>query len=99
MRGYLTANYTVHDQETYQKYVQAVMPVISQYGGKLIIGDPSSKVLEGQPNQMIVVVEFESVDAAQRFYNSPEYTRAKHFRISAAKGWVVITKEFEMPKH
>ncbi len=99
MKGYLTANYTIHDPEAYQKYVQAVMPAISQYGGRLIIGDPSSKVLEGQPNQMIVVVEFESVDAAERFYNSPEYTEAKRLRISAAKGWVAITKEFEVPKH
>ena len=99
MKGYLVANYTINDPETYQKYVQAVMPVIPQYGGTFIIGDPNSSVLEGQPNQMLVVVEFESVVAAERFYNSPEYTEAKHLRISATKGWVMIAKEFEIPKH
>lgn len=75
------------------------MPVIPKYGGKFIVGDPSSKVLEGQPNQMTVVVEFESVEAVQRFYNSPEYIKAKRLRIAAADGWVEISKEFEMPKN
>lgn len=99
MKGYLIANYTVHDPETYQKYVQAVMPVIPKYGGKFIVGDPSSKVLEGQPDQMLVVVEFESIEAAERFYNSPEYSENKHFRLSSAEGWVAIAKEFTPPKH
>jgi uncharacterized protein (DUF1330 family) len=39
MRGYLIANYTIDDPNTYQKYVEAVMPIIAKYGGKLIVGD------------------------------------------------------------
>jgi uncharacterized protein (DUF1330 family) len=38
MHGYLIANYTIKDPTTYQKYVEAVMPVIPKYG-KLIVGD------------------------------------------------------------
>ena len=99
MRGYLVANYTINNPKTYQKYVEAVMPVIAKYGGKLIIGDFELKKLEGSPNQGIVVVEFESVEAAERFYNSPEYSENKHFRLSSTEGWVVIVKEFSPPKH
>ena len=65
MRGYLIANYTIHDPATYHKYVEAVMPVIAKYGGKLIIGDFEIKKLEGNPNQGIVAVEFVSVEAAE----------------------------------
>lgn len=39
MRGYLIANYTIKDPDTYQKYIEAVMPIIGKYGGKLIVGD------------------------------------------------------------
>ena len=99
MRGYLIANYTINDPNTYQKYVEAVMPVITKYGGKLIIGDFELKKLEGNPNQGVVVVEFESTEAAERFYNSPEYTEGKKLRLASTKGWVGIAKEFTPPKH
>jgi len=99
MRGYLVANYTINDPATYQKYVEAVMPVIAKYGGKLIMGDFELKKLEGTPKQGIVAVEFECVEAAERFYNSPEYSENKHFRLSSTEGWVVIAEEFTPPKH
>ena len=97
-RGYVVANYTINDPGAYQKYVEAVMSAIAEYGGKLIIGDFEPKKLEGNPGQGIVVVEFASFEAANRFYNSPEYTKNKHFRLSSTEGWVVIAKEFVMPK-
>jgi len=99
MRGNLVANYTIIDPNTYQKYVEAVMPVIAKYGGKLIVGDFELKKLEGSPKQGIVAIEFESVEAAERVYNSPEYSENKHFRLSSTEGWVAIAKEFTPPKH
>jgi len=100
MRGYIIANYTINDPTTYQKYVEAVTPAfIAKYGGKIIIGDFEMKKLEGSPNQGIVVVEFESMEAAERFYNSTEYSENKHFRLSSTEGWVAIAKEFTPPKH
>ncbi len=99
MRGYLIANYTINDPSTYQKYVEAVMPVIAKYGGKLIIGDFELNKLEGSPNQGVVVVEFESTEAAERFYNSSEYVEGKKFRLASTEGWVSIAKEFTPPKH
>ncbi len=98
MRGYLIANYTINDPNTYQKYVEAVMPVIAKYGGKLIIGDFELNKLEGNPKQGVVVVEFQSTEAAERFYSSPEYTENKHLRLSSTEGWVAIAKEFTPPK-
>ncbi len=98
MKGYLIANYTIHDPNTYQKYVETVMPVIAKYGGKLIVGDFELKKLEGSPMQGVVMVEFESVDAAERFYNSPEYMEKKNLRLSSTKGWVAIGREFTAPK-
>lgn len=92
--GYLIANYTIHDPQKYQEYVQAAVPLLGQYGGKMLVGDLNPKTLEGNPRQFIIVVEYESVDAAQRFYASPEYTKIKHLRTSSTEGWIVIAKTF-----
>ncbi|MBI3596582.1 MAG: DUF1330 domain-containing protein [Nitrospirae bacterium] len=92
--GYLIANYTIRDPQKYQEYVQAAVPLLGQYGGKMLVGDLNPKNLEGNPRQFIIVVEFESVDAAQRFYTSSEYTKTKHLRVSSTEGWVVIAKAF-----
>jgi len=94
MRGYLIANYTINDPAIYQKYVEAVMPVIAKYGGKLIIGDFEPKKLEGSPNQGVVAVEFENTETAEKFYNSPEYTEGKKLRLASTEGWVIIAREF-----
>ncbi len=98
MPGYVIANYTITDTEMYAEYPPAVGPTLAQYGGKLLVAGSDSKVLEGNPLASTVVVEFESVEAAQRWYDSPEYTKVKHLRTSASEGWVLIAPQFVMPQ-
>ncbi len=98
MPGYLIANYTVTDPEKYAEYPPAVGPTLAQYGGKVLVAGTDSKVLEGNPNTSMVVIEFESVEAVQRWYDSPEYTKVKHLRTSATEGWVLIAPQFVMPQ-
>ena len=97
MPGYFVAHYTINDRDTYAKYPPAVVPTPAQYGGNLLIADNAVEVVEGKPQQVTVVIEFESVEAAQRWYNSPENGQIKHLRISSTEGWAVIAKEFERP--
>lgn len=86
MPGYVIANYTIHDPEKYEKYPSAVVPTIQEYGGKLLVADSDAKA-KGCPHQVLVVIEFESVEAAQRWYESPEYAAIKHYREEASEGW------------
>ena len=97
MSGYVIANYTIHDQEKYEKYPPAVMPTIQQYGGKMLVVERDAKA-KGSPHQVLIVIEFESVQAAQRWYESPEYAAIKHYREEASDGWVVLVPSFEMPE-
>ena len=69
-----------------------------QYGGKVLVADREVKDVEGSPKQVIVIIEFESEEAAQQWYNSPEYTAVKGLRTSATEGWLAIAKGFVMPK-
>ena len=97
MPGYVIANYTVTDPEKYAEYPPAVGPSLAQYGGKPIVASPNSKVLEGDPLSATVVIEFESVEAAQRWYDSPEYNKIKHLRTSVTEGWLLIAPRYEKP--
>ncbi len=98
MPGYIIANYNIDDLEAYQKYPPAVRPTIGQYGGKILVADLEIKPVEGTPGQVIVVIEFESEEAAQQWYESPENTAVKGLRTSVTDGWVALAKGFVMPK-
>lgn len=90
--GYMIANYTINDQDTFTKYMEAAGTLAPKYKGKVIIYDTKAKVLEGNPEAIAAVAEFPSVADTERFYNSPEYTAARKFRIAATKGSVVFAE-------
>jgi uncharacterized protein (DUF1330 family) len=96
--GYMIANYEIKDQATFQKYMKAAAPLAPKYGGKIIVFNLHSTAVEGKPKSVMAIAEFPSLADAQRFYNSPEYTAARKFRIAATEGTVTITKGFVPPR-
>ena len=86
MSVYVIANFTVHDQEKYEKYTQAVSATLQQYGGKILVRDGDAKA-KGCPHERLVIIEFESEEAASRWYESSEYSAIKHYREEASEGW------------
>jgi uncharacterized protein (DUF1330 family) len=55
------------------------------YGGRL-------KVLEGDPMEQVVIIEFPSFDKAQEWYDSPAYQDAIQHRLRGAKFRTFITE-------
>ena len=98
MPGYVIANYTINDSEAFAKYPPAVGQTIAQYGGRLLVADRDVRAVEGSAQPVIVVIEFESVEAAQRWYDSPENTAVKGLRTSTTDGWLAIADAFVMPE-
>ena len=98
MSAYVIGNESIHDPEGFGKYAQAAGPTVVQYGGKLLAAGPQVEVLEGEPNPVTVIMEFESVEAAKRWYNSPEYQAVVGLRHAAATGWLIIAEEFVPPQ-
>lgn len=98
MKGFVIVHYNVEDKnsEAYRNYLSTVDATINQYGGKTLVADSDPEILEGNPKQKIVVLEFESTDVAKEWYNSSEYTAIKDLRISTTKGWMVIAKEYNV---
>ena len=84
-KAYLVAHIRVHDKEGYEKFRAMSGPAISQYGGKVLIRNPAADHREGNLRGTTIVIEFESMDSAKRFYESDEYTAARKTREMAAE--------------
>jgi uncharacterized protein (DUF1330 family) len=81
----------ITDAAAFGAYQGAAGPTVAQYGGKLVLN--STKIENGDrgwnPAGM-VVVEFESVDQAKKWYNSPEYQAVVGQRFSSADSALII---------
>jgi uncharacterized protein (DUF1330 family) len=99
LKGYLVANFTIHDQDTFRKYIEAGGPLVEKFNGRAIVYDMNAKVVEGKGKQIIAVMEFASFANLERFYNSLEYRAARKFRIASSNGSVVLGEgNMENPK-
>lgn len=76
MTTYLVGRIAIHDPERYGRYAAAFMPVLKQYGGRLLVSEENPETLEGDwGGRKLVVLAFDSRDAALTWANSPEYRK------------------------
>jgi len=97
MSAYTIFNYAIHDSELWSKYVQAAIPNIMTAGGKVLTATHEFTTLEGQPQPVVVVIEFASMEAAKTWYESAAYQTIKPLRTEATTGWVLLSPEFTLP--
>jgi uncharacterized protein (DUF1330 family) len=85
MPAYLIVETDIHDPEQYERYKQASPAAIAAAGGRFVARGGELAVLEGDwhPSRL-VLVEFPDLEAARRFYDSPQYEEAKRLRAGAA---------------
>jgi len=79
-KGYLVAHIRVNDKEGFEKFKEMVGPIISEYGGKMLVRNPNPEIREGNVSGLVIILEFESIEAARKFYESDKYTEAKAVR-------------------
>lgn len=97
-KGYVIFFVTIKDQAGYDSYMEKAQPAVMQGGGRPIVFHDNAEVLEGQwPGVRTVILEFDSVDAARAWYNSPAYQAAAGERQASADSHVAIVGGFEMP--
>ena len=93
MAAYLIGDIEVTDPDTYEKYRAGVPATVAAYGGKYLVRGAQAEVAEGTwtPSRL-VVLEFESMERAKAWYNSPEYADLKKLRQSASKGNLIFAE-------
>jgi uncharacterized protein (DUF1330 family) len=85
MPAYIIAETDIHDPDQYEHYKNAVPAALAAHGGRFLARGGELAVLEGDWNPpRLVVLEFEDLAAAKRFYASEEYQQAKRLRAGSA---------------
>ncbi|UCE99286.1 MAG: DUF1330 domain-containing protein [Planctomycetota bacterium] len=92
MAAYLIANVEINDAEKIKEYMKATPAIIKQFGGKFLVRGGDFEICEGSWNpKRLVLVEFESMQKAKQFYNSPEYKAIIDLRQSSAyTEWIFV---------
>ena len=91
MAAYILAEIDITNPDGYKQYTQSVPATVAKYGGKFIVRGGAAEVLEGEwPQRRRVILEFPSVEAARRWWNSPEYEKPKALRRANSNGRLLL---------
>lgn len=82
---------SVSDPVQFTEYQGLAGPTLAQYGGKFLGGGGKIEVADGNwsPN-FVGAVEFESLQKAKEWYNSPEYRAVISKRLNSTQGGVIF---------
>jgi len=90
MAVYAIAVLRIHDRERYDRYARAFMPVLQQYGGRVLAADDAPEVLEGElAVDRVVMLRFDDREALDTWARSPEYTEIARDRLAATDSVVL----------
>ncbi|MFL2554622.1 MAG: DUF1330 domain-containing protein [Candidatus Rariloculaceae bacterium] len=83
MPAYWLARAKVNDAVEYKKYTDLVPAILDKYEGRVLARGGKQQQLEG-PEHFFrhIVVEFPSLEQAVACHQSPEYQRARKFRLN-----------------
>lgn len=90
MPAYIVAEIDVTDAAGYEPYKKMAGESIQRHGGKFLARGGQTVALEGEKPKRVVVIEFPTVEAAEKFYHSSDYQVAVKVRQKASKGRLYI---------
>ena len=91
MSAYVLAEIEITNPEAYKEYTTTVPATIAKYGGRFLVRGGRAETLEGEwPNRRRVLLEFPSLDAAKRWWDSPEYEKPKALRQAHSNGRLIL---------
>jgi uncharacterized protein (DUF1330 family) len=96
MPAYIIVDVDVTDPERYERYKAATPAAIAAGGGRFLVRGGELTVLEGdwRPSRL-VVLEFEDLAAAERWYESDAYQAAAKLREGGATMRMVAVQGLE----
>lgn len=83
----------VKNAEAWEQYQSRVGATIAQHGGELLFRGQQQRLFSGEmSHQKVVALQFENLDAANRWHDSPEYQALIPIRERAADVTLVLYK-------
>ncbi len=93
MPAYVIVETDIHDPEQYERYKAASPAAVASGGGRFVVRGGELAVLEGEWHPpRLVVLEFEDLEAAKRWYASEEYQEVIKLRAGAARHNIVAVQ-------
>ena len=91
MSAYVLVDVDITDPVGYELYRKLAYPVIAEFGGKYLVRGGTTEIREGswKPNRL-VIVEFENLSRAQKWYESEQYRPALDVISKCARRNLVI---------
>lgn len=90
-KGFLYAEFDVLDPVEFEKYRERVGAVSASFGGRYVVRRSEPIVLDGDwTSKRLVIIEFDTPEQVQAFYDSPEYQAILPYRLRSTKGHVLL---------
>ena len=90
MAAYVIGEVEITKPDVIKRYGSMVAAAVDKYGGRYLARGSVPQVLEGGPAHRMLVIEFETMEQARRWYESPEYAEAKAVRQGASNLRLVL---------
>lgn len=91
--GYVIAEADVTDPDALQNYGEKIAETLSPFHHRYVVRTSKIQALEGDPpKSRFVVIEFDSVQKAHEWYDSPAYAAIRPIRQRAAKARIFIVE-------
>lgn len=91
-KGYLIAHIRVQDKEAFEEFKQLSGAAIKAHNGNVLVRNPNPDHREGAAQGLAIVIEFESLQAAQAFYESEAYSQARAVREKISETDLVLVE-------
>ncbi len=93
MSAYVVVEIDVKDPDRYADYTTMVPASLEAYGGKYLVRGGAVEKLEGawEPSRFVVLA-FDSVAQAKRWWNSDEYREARTLRQATADTKMIVVE-------
>jgi uncharacterized protein (DUF1330 family) len=90
--AYVISEIEVTDPDGYAEYAPLANASVLRHGGRFVVRGGPSEAIEGNWAGRIVVIEFESLDAAQAWYHSDDYQAALPIRLRNSRGRMIAVE-------
>ncbi len=93
MAAYVIVDSVITDQAVFDDFLEQVPAVVEAHGGKYLARGGAIEIVQGDwtPNR-IAIVEFESVELARGWQDSPDYAELRAMLNRSSKTSVIITE-------
>jgi uncharacterized protein (DUF1330 family) len=98
MPAYVINDMEVADAVTFDEYRKLSPATVALYGGRFLARGGATQTLEGDWSpKRLVIIEFDSIERARAWIDSPEYAPARKLRRASARSNLIVTEGVPQP--